>query len=147
MNKFIAAIVLITAQLAIGAVPGGTSAVAPSTTRVVELKSPEQVKSELAKPGPVVLLYSTEWCGACKAFKPTFDSVSNLMTDVRFYRLDADKLGLKEHAGKIKYVPTIYVGRSEKTLREQPCEIGKEGRSSARIKLDIINCLGTLPND
>jgi thiol-disulfide isomerase/thioredoxin len=53
--------------------------------KVVDLTSPAQVKEELGKKGPMVVLYYTSWCGACKAYKPSFEKASNKFKDVRTF--------------------------------------------------------------
>ncbi len=130
---------------AVAAVPGGASKAKTTETKVIELTTPEQVKAELAKAGPIILLYSADWCGFCKEFEPDYDQMSTVFTNLRFYKVNADKIGLKEHAKLLKGVPAIFVGRNEDQLRNKPCELGKEGRGRAKLKAEIIDCLGTLP--
>jgi thiol-disulfide isomerase/thioredoxin len=89
--------------------------------KVIDLTSPAQVKQELAKKGPMVVLYYTSWCGACKAYKPSFEKASKKFTDVRFYKMDLDKIGLKEHKGKTPYIPMLFFGKDEDSLRNRPC--------------------------
>jgi len=107
---------------------------------VTELTNSKQVKKELAKKGPVVLVYHTTWCGSCQMFMPTYSKISTLMSTVRFYAMDADKIGLKEHQGKFNAVPTIYVGKDEASLRKAPCEV-KFSLKESEIMSGISACL------
>jgi thiol-disulfide isomerase/thioredoxin len=89
---------------------------------VTDLTTPEQVKQELAKPGPRVLLYYTDWCGACQALKPTYSKLSDQMIDVRFY--------------------TMFVGKSEEDLRDTPCtDLNGIERTIPILKKTIKGCL------
>lgn len=113
-----------------------------ANAEVVDLTSPEQVKAEFAKPGPRVLMYYTDWCGACKEFKPTYVQLSNQTAGVRFYAMNSDKLMLKEHAGKVPYIPTLFVGKSEVQLRDNPCtDLNDVERTIPILKRTIKECL------
>jgi thiol-disulfide isomerase/thioredoxin len=131
------------------AVYGGTTTVAKSSaSRVIELTTPQQVKEELAKSGPVIIMYHAEWCGACKMTEPQFHKASEAMSTVRFYMFDVDKIGLKEHKDKIRFISMFFVGRDEASLRAGKCsdaDRSDKPRTSAQIKLFILDCLGTLP--
>lgn len=110
---------------------------------VVELRTPDQVKVELAKPGPMVLLYGAPWCPGCQMFDPIYEKISEnpRMKDVRFYHMNIDDIALKGHEGKIPYIPTAFVGRSEDELRNRPCKILKGDRTEKRVIREIQRCL------
>jgi thiol-disulfide isomerase/thioredoxin len=109
---------------------------------VIDLKTADQVKTELAKPGPRVLMYYTDWCPSCHEFMPTYKKLSNSMTNIKFYTMNLDKLALKEHAGKVPYIPTMFVGKSDSDLRNNPCtDLNNVERTIPILKKTIEGCL------
>ena len=110
--------------------------------KTIPLNNPDEVKVELAKPGPVVLLYGTTWCPACENFKPVYEKLSDEVSGVRFYTMDCDKLRLTEHKDAFQYIPTTFVGKSGQDLRDNPCKIGEKGRDIKTLKEEITKCLG-----
>ena len=110
-------------------------------SNVTDLSTLNQVKTEFAKPGPVVLLYYTDWCPACKAFEPTYEQLSNDAKDVRFYKMNCDKLTISEHVNQFGYIPTVYVGKDANTLRKTPCQIAQKDRRIEYIKKELEKCL------
>lgn len=104
----------------------------------VELTTPEQVKAELSKPGPIVLMYATDWCGACKTMKPIFMRAAKENKNTRFFILNADKVRLKEHQD-LGFVPRIYVGRNEKELRENPCNDADGTKQSTTAIKELVD--------
>jgi thiol-disulfide isomerase/thioredoxin len=94
--------------------------------KVVELSTPAQVKSELSKPGPFVVLYYTSWCGACSQYKPFFEKESNKIKNVRFYKMNLEVIAIKEHQDKVPYIPMLFYGKDEASFRNNPC-IDKSG--------------------
>lgn len=109
-----------------------------SEAGVVELTTPAQVKKEFAKKGPFVVLYYTQWCGACKSYKPEYRRESENFPNVRFYRMDVDKIQVKEHQKKVPFIPMLFYGKDEQTFRNDPC-IAKNGERS-KLKAFFERC-------
>jgi thioredoxin 1 len=107
----------------------------------LELDSLAKIKSEMAKPGPRVLMYYADWCGPCRLLHPTYVKFAQETKGVRFYEMNIDKAMLKEHAVGDVYVPTIYYGDSENQIRNRPCVIGAMGRSLNKLKADLKKCM------
>ena len=57
--------------------------------------------------GVVIVDVYADWCGPCKRFGPTFEKLSNEMTDVVFAKLNADYGYKVLEAYKVKALPTI----------------------------------------
>jgi len=114
-----------------------------ASAKVVELSTPEQLKTELAKPGPgIVLLYSAPWCPGCQLFHPVYEKLSEKMKPIRFYDINIDVTApLKEHEGMVPYIPTAFVGHSEDQLRNRPCRILNDDRDFDTVREEIEECL------
>jgi thiol-disulfide isomerase/thioredoxin len=112
-----------------------------ASATVTQLNNPEQVKTEFAKPGAIVLLYFATWCGACEAFEPDYAKLATEVSGARFYKMDCDALRIREHDKLFDSIPTMFVGKSGQDLRDHPCEIGKNGRSIKTLKEEIASCL------
>lgn len=106
------------------------------------------VKAELKKPGPMVVLYSETWCGACFLFHPTYEQLAAAMPNVRFYVLS--NLKLEEHAEMCEnhteddfcWIPTAVAGNTEDQVRHRPCLIlNSSDRSFDAVKQRILACL------
>ena len=113
----------------------------PSTNAaVINLTTTTQIKMELVKPGPKVLLYYTDWCPSCQEFKPTYKRLSNSIPNVKFYSMNSDKVRLKEH--NFSYIPYMYVGKSSDDLRNHPCiDLNSVERTIPILKQTIRECL------
>lgn len=59
--------------------------------------------------GPVVILFSGSWCGPCQSFKPTFESLSEQMKDVKFMVADIDQAPNTAQDLNIRSVPSLAV--------------------------------------
>lgn len=57
----------------------------------------------------VVVLFKSQYCSACKAFEPTFDSVASKFTGkFSFVKEDASNSSLANSLN-IKYVPAVFI--------------------------------------
>lgn len=84
--------------------------------KVIELKSSDQVRLELGKPGAIVVLYGADWCPACQQYHPKYDKLSKTMPNVRFYYMNIDRIQIKDHAHKFSYIPAIFAGKDKASL-------------------------------
>jgi thiol-disulfide isomerase/thioredoxin len=111
---------------------------------VVSITTVEQARQEIKRDGPMVVMYHAEWCGACQAFMPTYVHIAMLMPDVRFYLIDMDNgAGYKEHV-KLHdpfYIPWVIVGMNEDQIRNHPCQVAKNVRTSSEVSKQIRACL------
>lgn len=115
----------------------------PPRNEARELSSLEQVKTELAKPGPFVVMYSADWCVTCQEVKPTFKETAAQTPSVKFLILDVDKVQLKEHTKIVNHIPLFLVGKDENSLRNKPCvQPDNLEYTVVGFKKFITKCLG-----
>jgi thioredoxin 1 len=111
--------------------------------KVIYLTTPEQVNAEFAKPGPIILMYGTTWCPACKQTLPKFEEASNKITNVRFIYMDPDHISFKQHQGLFQYIPFFVVGKDAQELRNKPCiQTDDLKRDTKGFQAFIKKCLG-----
>jgi thioredoxin 1 len=86
---------------------------------VIHIKSYEDYLEQKEKPGYLVVKYSAEWCGPCKAIAKDYE---DLATDynafVRFLHVDVDHKDFddEEDLQDIKGVPTFKIFKNSKKL-------------------------------
>ena len=64
---------------------------------------------ELIKEGKVVIDCFANWCGPCKMLSPIIDSLSEELTDVKFYKIDVDEAENITTDYEIMSIPTILI--------------------------------------
>ena len=79
---------------------------------VHDITSKEDLEKLQATGKLVVIDWYAQWCGPCKAFKPTFKKMAKEQTDVLFCKIDVDELanhGLDDLAAdhEISSMPTF----------------------------------------
>jgi thioredoxin len=76
--------------------------------------------------GIVLVDFWAEWCGPCKSFAPTFETVSESHPDVVFAKVDTELE--QELAGSfgIRSIPTLMAFRDNIVLYSQPGALPKE---------------------
>lgn len=57
--------------------------------------------------GPVIVDYFATWCGPCKAVSPILEKLSNEHTEVKFFKVDVDKLTDVAADNGISAMPTF----------------------------------------
>lgn len=63
----------------------------------------------LIKEGKVVIDCFATWCGPCKMLSPIIDSLSEELTDVKFYKIDVDEAEKITTDYEIMSIPTILI--------------------------------------
>lgn len=67
------------------------------------------LKKVLGKDKPVVVVFYTDWCGACKRVVPVFDAVRDELSDkAEFVMVNADKETELSDKYDIRYYPTVF---------------------------------------
>lgn len=76
-------------------------------SKVEEINKKEELENILSSNKYVVVDFSADWCGPCKALAPLLDEISTTMTDIKFVKIDVDKLkNISEQYG-ISAIPTL----------------------------------------
>ena len=88
---------------------------------------------ELIKDKKVVIDCFATWCGPCKMLSPIIDSLSEELTDVKFYKIDVDDAEKITTDYEIMSIPTILIFEDGK-LKEKVVGF----RSKEELK-EIIN--------
>jgi thioredoxin 1 len=75
----------------------------------------EEFKKVLEENENVVIKFSAEWCGPCKALKPILDDLSTQYCDkVKFVEIDVENSDELTSEYKVRNVPTIlYIKNGE----------------------------------
>ena len=79
---------------------------APVKVQAIEISSVDQFNKLYKSDKPMVAMYTTTWCGPCKATKPHFKELAKTVTDVNFCIIDADKFSNTLAKG-LRGVPTF----------------------------------------
>lgn len=75
---------------------------------VKELLSREEFENDIIKSEKLAIVdFFATWCMPCKMLAPVIDEISNEETEVKFYKLDVDKLRDIAVEYNIKGVPTL----------------------------------------
>jgi len=81
---------------------------------LIVVENEEQFNKITQSNTPSVIVFSAEWCGGCKALKPTFQKVMDNpeFKHIVFAKVDVDKLDTLAHKQKIKLMPTLFFMQS-----------------------------------
>ncbi len=86
---------------------------------IVVIASETQAMQILKKGKPIVMLFSTSWCGPCKMIAPTIEQLIEEHPDVIFCYVDGDNgalAGLKAKYGVQAYPTLIFFNKSGKQV-------------------------------
>ncbi|HHL19459.1 MAG TPA: thioredoxin [Thiothrix sp.] len=80
----------------------------------------EQTFEETIKSNDIVIIdFWAEWCGPCKSFAPTYETVSEKHEDIVFGKVDTEaEQALGAHF-QIRSIPTLMIFREEIVLFSQ----------------------------
>lgn len=65
---------------------------------------------------PVIIKYSTEWCGPCKGIAPLFYELSQKYMKYKFVEIDIERCEDFEPSRMIKSVPTFEIWYNQKRI-------------------------------
>ncbi|KAK7910336.1 hypothetical protein WMY93_015020 [Mugilogobius chulae] len=87
---------------------------------VKQILSLEEFKAELAAAGNtlVVVDFTAQWCGPCKAMAPKFEKIAEENKDVIFWKVDVDDAPDVSEFCEIKCMPTFHFYKNEKKVDE-----------------------------
>jgi thioredoxin 1 len=68
----------------------------------------------------VLIDFWAEWCGPCRSFAPTYESVSEKHEDIVFAKVDTEDQQELAQAFGIRSIPTLMVFRDQIVLYAQP---------------------------
>lgn len=69
--------------------------------------------------GVSVIDFWATWCGPCKMLTPILEELSNEITDINFYKVDADNNEDLARRFDIRSIPTVLVIKDGKTIASQ----------------------------
>lgn len=72
----------------------------------------------LTSSDPIILDCYAEWCGPCKAIAPKLDEWSDVYTDVKFYKVDVDKVPDVSQELGVRAMPTFMLFKDGQKLTE-----------------------------
>jgi thioredoxin 1 len=98
------------------AAPGGETAAMANLQRVKD----DTFETEVLKANiPVLVDFSAEWCGPCKALAPTLEALAaEFQGKVKFVTVDIDDSQRSADRFKISSVPTLMVFKSGEVLSQ-----------------------------
>ncbi len=77
-------------------------------------------ESTILENDTVIVDFWAEWCGPCKMFGPTFETVSGEHPEIVFAKVDTeDQQELASHFG-IRSIPTLMIFRDQIGIYSQP---------------------------
>jgi thioredoxin 1 len=80
----------------------------------------ETFESTILENDTVIVDFWAEWCGPCKMFGPTFETVSGEHPEIVFAKVDTeDQQELASHFG-IRSIPTLMIFRDQIGIYSQP---------------------------
>ncbi len=102
----------------------------------VEITNTEQFDKEIVHATtPAVVDFSADWCGACKASKPTFDAVAEqLGSTYKFVTIDIDKAEKIAQELGIQGIPTFVFFKNGKEVHRITGAITKKAEFISTIE-------------
>lgn len=84
--------------------------------------------------GVSVIDFWATWCGPCKMLTPILEELSNEMTDIKFYKVDADENEELARKFEVRSIPTVLVIKDGQPVASQ---IGAHPKVKMRKFLDL----------
>lgn len=111
--------------------PATTESTAP-----LKIENKDQFDKEvLQAQGPVIVDLSAEWCGACKASKPTFDATAKqLGSSYKFVIVDVDQVEQVAQSLGVQGIPTFVFFKNGKEVNRITGAVTKKDEFIATIE-------------
>lgn len=75
---------------------------------------------------PIIIKAGAEWCGPCKAIKPTLEEVEKEFPDILFCEIDVDEAVDFSEKYKLRSVPTLLFFKEAKEVDRLVGNVPKE---------------------
>ncbi|KAJ5109518.1 hypothetical protein N7456_006193 [Penicillium angulare] len=86
---------------------------------VLEVTSTTDFKEKILQSQDLVILDCyAEWCGPCKTIAPQMEKWSDQYTQIKFYKLDVEKVGEVAHELDVRAMPTFMLFKGGEKVTE-----------------------------
>ncbi len=82
---------------------------------MVKLVSAEEFQN-VDKSGVVLLDFFADWCGPCQQLSPVLEEISNIESDVQFFKVNVDNERAFAMKNKVMSIPTLIVFKDGKEV-------------------------------
>lgn len=87
----------------------------------------------------VIVDFWAAWCGPCRTFAPTFESVSEKNPEIVFGKVDTEDQQELAEAFGIRSIPTLMVFRDQVLLYNQPGALPPEALEDLITQVDELD--------
>ena len=99
----------------------------------------ETLQDTIADNDIVIIDFWAPWCGPCKSFAPTYESVSEKYDDVVFGKVNTEDEQELGQSFQIRSIPTLMIFREEIAIFSQPGMMSASGLEDVIAKTKALD--------